>query len=130
MTLSFSIDSFLAAFALAAAGVPAQLRWRIGLLFGLCDGLASLPHGYLAGSPPAIAMVCWMLLALPVAWQAATGLGTGSRVVIQLVPVVMSIDNLLWSGSGTLYDSAALTASGLLALLGFHCGMLVRRRTA
>lgn len=100
-----AIDSFLAAFAIGILPLPACRKYKICLLFGLCDGLATLVSqrlNYGAASGIFRANLCLAPISISV-WLLFVGF-LAYRIVanrrltdltLSLLPLILSIDNLL-----------------------------------
>jgi len=112
MFLSF--DSFLAAFGLGLVMTP-ERRGQLCLLFGLCDGLATFAGSYFR-STSTLALRTdhpWILPAGICAWlvfvifviHRIVLLRPSSAVLVSLLPMLLSIDNLL---AGSLSSEASL----------------------
>jgi hypothetical protein len=110
-----SFDGFVVSLALGLLGMPSQRRYQTCLLFGLCDGLATLVGlrlGYGGAHPFRFAQtwmitggICvWILFVGFLAYQAA--LKRPTRIFALSLPVVLASDNLF---AGSIFSGAALT---------------------
>jgi putative Mn2+ efflux pump MntP len=115
LLLFLSFDSFVVSLGLGLLGMPPQRRYQTCLLFGLCDGLATLIGlrlGYGGAHPLRFAQtwmvsggICvWILFVGFLAYQAA--LKRPIRIFVLSLPVVLAIDNLF---AGSVFSGAALT---------------------
>ena len=142
LILFLSFDSFVVSLALGLLVPSSQRRYRTCLLFGLCDGLATLvgPH-LVSGSAVMLHSVRpWMLSAGICAWILFVGFlahqialkKLTSIFVISLLPLVLAIDNLFAGpiSSGAVLTTnmapvvAALLSTGF-AVVGFAIGALL-----
>jgi hypothetical protein len=84
--IALGFDSFLACVAIAPLLAERRLRIALPLLFGACDRLASLVAGR---GPAPILLGAYLVLLLVV------GCGLGGTWRLSVIPVAVSIDNLL-----------------------------------
>jgi putative Mn2+ efflux pump MntP len=142
-----SIDSFLIALGIGTLPLPSHRKYRTCVLFGLCDGVATLvglhlQYGMALGMrstkpwSTTAGIFVWILLVGFRAYRIAVKKRAGT-LLISLLPVVMAIDNLL---AGPLSSTASLPANIMpiatalfstgLALTGFTIGALVKNLTS
>ena len=145
LLLFLSLDSLIASFALGLLGSPSQHKRQMCLLFGLCDGLATLigtnlgfasvlttgsSHSWIV---PVITCI-WILIVACVIVR-VLGRKPNSVFVLSLVPFVLAIDNLLAGGvaSGSslptaLAPVAAALLSTAFAWAGYATAALLEHR--
>jgi hypothetical protein len=145
LLLFLSLDSLVASFALGLLGSPSQYKRQICLLFGLCDGLATLIGTNLGFAPvlttgsshpwivPAVTCI-WILIVASVIVP-LLGRKPNSIFVVSLVPFMLAIDNLLAGGipSGSslplaMAPMAATLLSTAFAWAGYGMAALLERR--
>jgi putative Mn2+ efflux pump MntP len=143
MFLSFflSFDSFVASLALGLL-VANPRKFRMSLLFGVCDGLA-MQAGLLLQHGSAVALrsnyfwiapvgMCLWILFVAFLVRGIVVRKTASSVVISLLPLVLSLDNFyagLVSSEGLLSANAAPAVAMLsasFALAGFAVAAIVQ----
>lgn len=145
LLLFLSLDSLVASFALGLLGSPAHDKRQICLLFGLCDGLATLIGANLgfasalttASNHPWIvpAVTCIWILIVTFVIVRVLGRKPNSIFVISLLPFMLAIDNLVAGGvaSGSplptaLAPVAATVLSTAFAWAGYAIAALLERR--
>jgi hypothetical protein len=145
LVLFLSLDSLIASFALGLLGCPSQHKRRICLLFGLCDGLATLIGANLGfgsilttgSNQPWIApaVTCVWILVVASVMIGVLSRKPNSIFVISLVPFFLAIDNLLAggvaSGAPLSIGFAAIAATLLstaFAVAGYAIAALLERR--
>jgi len=124
-----AIDSFLAAFAIGILPLPARRKYQTCLLFGICDGLATLvslrlnsgaAQGILPANPwlAPISICVWLLFVGFLAYRIVANRRVGP-LTLSLLPVILAIDNLLSSPSSGANLPVALMP---IAVAFFSCG--------
>jgi hypothetical protein len=139
-----AIDSFLAAFAIGILPLPARRKYQTCLLFGLCDGLATLAslrlnYGTALGILPAnswlepLSICVWLLFVGFLTYKIVANRRVGG-LTLSLLPVILAIDNLLSSPSSganipvVLMPIAAGFFSTVFGILGLTTGAVVEGR--
>jgi hypothetical protein len=119
---SLGFDSFLAGIAIGPIIRSAAGRTWCVLLFGVCDGLATLIGGSLPHPPPDLPAAALYLLAVILIVQSARR----SRTWMFAMPFLFSVDNL---AAGSAADDAPMLAlsSAVMAAGGIALGALGRR---
>ena len=138
-----SLDSFVVAVALSPLIRSPVSRWRLALLFGVCDGLAVLVGSALSHTAPSLhtnervvpffVVVFGLYCLVAAQWKR---LRTHPRLVC-ILPALMSLDNLAYGAGigpviGSIFAQAlALAATSLaLAAIGLYIGSFVRFASA
>jgi putative Mn2+ efflux pump MntP len=133
-----SIDSFLISLAIGMLPLPSRRKYQACLLFGLCDGVATLvglrlnyrvAPEILSASPwiEPLAMCVWILFVGFLTYRIAADKRVGA-FGLSLLPVILAVDNLLGPPSlvGTLPTAiipiAAAFVSAGFALVGLTIG--------
>jgi putative Mn2+ efflux pump MntP len=138
-TFVLSLDSFVVAIALSPSVSTSGARWRMALLFGLCDGIAVLAGFALSqtglfvhiseNAAPLFSLVYGIYFLIAAQWK-------HFRVhssLVYLLPAFMSLDNLAYglkissaaSPDLPLQVAALGMASMTLASVGFFLGGLI-----
>jgi hypothetical protein len=139
-----AIDSFLAAFAIGILPLPACRKYQICLLFGLCDGLATLvsqrlnygaTSGIFRANPwlDPISICVWLLFVGFLAYRIVANRRLGD-LTLSLLPLILSIDNLLSPPFSVAHlptalvpIAAALFSAGF-GILGVTVGIVIEVR--
>lgn len=122
IAFSLSFDSFLAGIVLGSIILCWRGRGWCVVLFGVCDGLATLlgaavPH-QLPGPPTAALYLLGVVLIIQAARR--------SRAWLYAMPFLLSLDN--FAAGGTAADAPALAlSSAAMAAVGLALGGLGRR---
>jgi putative Mn2+ efflux pump MntP len=139
--LLLGIDSLVVSVAIAPLFTSRSTRVALALLFGVCDGAATLIGGALgfrfsgplAGDVASAVLAAYGLYLLIVVWW---GWRTLARWPVWLMPVLFSLDNLAYgikarNAGYDLGQEAVLFAvsSALMSLIGFTLGAILARRT-
>jgi putative Mn2+ efflux pump MntP len=149
VAILLSIDSVLVSFALGACRIERRQEHRLAVLFGVCDGVASLIGMLLGvsiaekialvghwGGPVLVCAYAIIILMTSRMGQSMANSGSPRRMrMLYLLPLVMSIDNLAASvsfahtGGPLLCATVIGLVSGLASLLGFRAGELALTAT-
>jgi putative Mn2+ efflux pump MntP len=113
--IGLGIDSFIACLAIGALPVTAWQAMRLAAAFGVCDATATLigwllPHAIPTFDDWVLYLICAALIGTA---------ARNSRRFLYLVPVVLSLDNLVAgapvsAAPGLAVSSAAMALAGLL----------------
>jgi hypothetical protein len=120
--ISLSFDSFLASMFLGALGVSRRAAILCAFAFGACDGAATL-----AGALWPVQWSQAVMLCLYVLCAVALCAVRSTRVLLWVLPVALSLDNLLSKTPGAL---APLLGAGstAMSLCGSGVAALIRNR--
>jgi hypothetical protein len=137
--LLLSIDSLLAAFALSGVRYEPYGRTKMVLMFGICDGLASLIRGAVdlrtgelswMDSPQFHWVVVFYTIVICFTWVFVAARHFSSRLC-WTVPVALALDNLVCTTPSAVSVgsvASAAFASVLMSLFGFLLGNVIADR--
>jgi hypothetical protein len=121
---ALGIDSFLGGLAIGSFTRGWVRRLSLAATFGLCDGAATLIghwfglHGPLQAIPMLSAYLTLVFFTSAFPWRI--------RDKVFVLPLVLSIDNLVWSNAASTPMPLALS-SALMAWCGLSLGLITRK---